>query len=44
MAKAKKPKKERTHKYEQKLKVNGSFQDLMDVLVPPVKKETKKKD
>ena len=45
MAKAQKPKKEkkpRAHKYEEKLKINGSFQDLMNELVPPVKKEIKK--
>jgi hypothetical protein len=39
----KKPKKERAHKYEEKLRINGSFQDLMNELVPPSKKETPKK-
>jgi hypothetical protein len=45
MAKAQKkvPKKKRQHKYEEKLKINGSFQDLMNELVPPAKKEEKKK-
>lgn len=49
MAKAKKsnkqekPKKERAHKYEEKLHINGSFQDLMNELVPPEKKQTPKK-
>ena len=46
MAKQQKPKKAREHKYEEKLRINGSFQDLMNELVPPliapVKKQEKK--
>lgn len=44
MAKQKKPKKERAEKYEEKLKVNGTFQDLMDALVPPPPPEKKKNE
>jgi len=32
----------RAHKYEEKLRINGSFQDLMNELVPPEKKEEEK--
>lgn len=31
-------KKKRADKYEEKLKVNGSFEDLLKALVPPEKK------
>lgn len=41
--KPKKAKKERSHKYEEKVRINGSFQDLMDALVPPAEKKEKKK-
>ena len=45
MAKAKKPKKQRASKYNEKLKVDASFDELMDVLFPSsgIKTETKKK-
>jgi hypothetical protein len=34
MAKSKKPKKERANKYQEKLKVDASFDELMDALFP----------
>jgi hypothetical protein len=40
MAKAKKPKKKRAAKYDSKLKIHGSFEDVIKVSVTP--KDTKK--
>jgi len=36
MAKSKKPKKERANKYQEKLKVDASFDELIDALFPKV--------
>ena len=42
MAKTSKPKK-RANKYEEKIKVNASFDELMGALFPVAEKEAKKK-
>lgn len=35
-------KKKRTNKYEEKLKINGSFEDVMKALITPKRLEDKK--
>ena len=42
MAKAKKPKKKRAEKYDPKLNITGSFEDVIKVSVTPLKKDEKK--
>lgn len=37
--KASKPKKERAHKYEEKVKTDKSFEELIDILVKPKPKK-----
>lgn len=40
MAKTKKPKKGRAKKYDPKLKITGSFEDVIKVSVTPTKNES----